>query len=499
MTNTAIYEDIAKRGGGDIYIGVVGPVRSGKSTFIKRFMDTAVIPNIEGDYDRRRATDELPQSAGGRTVMTTEPKFIPDEAVTLTFGDSARMNVKMIDCVGYLVPDALGNTENGEVRMVNTPWSDEPMPFEEAAELGTKKVIEEHSTIGMVITTDGSFGDFSRESYVNAEERVVSELAKLGKPYAIIINSAKPDSDEATALALQLEEKYNAPVALVNCLELNSADINGILEMLLLEFPVREIRIKLPGWASALDSDHRLMKSILDAVSANAADVKKMGEIGSGFTKRMSEAVMKDDETGMASVKITDIDMGVGTARLELELPDKLYYRIIGEMTGIAVESQGELLTMLKSLAEIKREYDKFSAAIDSVDESGYGIVMPDIDDLTLEEPEIVKQAGGYGVKLRASAPSVHMIRAVIETEINPIVGSEQQSEDLVKYMLHEFEEDPKRIWESNLFGKSLYELVNEGLHTKLEHMPDDARQKLAETLSRIINEGSSGLICIIL
>ena len=490
--NSNIYRDMAKRTNSEIYIGVVGPVRTGKSTFISKFMDALVIPNIKGDYDKQRARDEMAQSSAGKRVMTTEPKFIPDEAVEITVGDEAKLKVKMIDCVGYIVPDAIGYIENDAPRMVHTPWSEEPMPFMEAAELGTQKVIREHSTIGMLVTTDGTVGEIPRENYVEAEERVVKELKEIGKPFAVILNSANPSSPEATELALSLEEKYEAPVALVNCLELDAEDIRQILEMVLLEFPVREIKVSLPRWITAVGKDHWLMKSVFESVSECAKPIKKTGDISESFKK------MNENEN-VSDIKISKIDMGSGTANIEVILPQELYYKIIGEMTGLEISSEDELMRILKTLAETKREYDKFAAAIDEVNENGYGIVLPDVDDLSLEEPEIVKQAGGYGVRLRASAPSVHLIKANIETEINPIVGTEHQSEELVKYMLHEFEEDPRKIWESNLFGKSLYELVNEGLHTKLSHMPDEARKKLSETLARIINEGSGGLICIIL
>lgn len=503
MTGSEIYRDIATRTGGDIYIGVVGPVRSGKSTFIKKFMETSVIPNIQGEHDRTRARDELPQSAGGRTVMTTEPKFIPDEAVQIAVGDCGRVNVRMIDCVGYLIPDAIGNTENGTPRMVHTPWSEEPVPFEVAAETGTRRVITEHSTIGMLVTADGSFGDIPRESYIEAEERVARELSAIGKPFAVILNSAKPDAPEAEALALSLEEKYGAPVALVNCLELDGDDITEILKMVLMEFPLRELAVHMPPWTAALDADHWLRCAVGEAALEAARSVRKVGQAEAKYADALaasfSGAVKEGDADAVPAVRIDSIDFGRGSASVSLTLPDSMYYRIIGELTGIQVTGERELLAAMRSLSEAKREYDKYAEAIRELDEHGYGIVMPDVDSLKLEEPEIVKQGGGYGVRLRASAPSVHMIRATIETEINPIVGTEQQSEELVKNMLRDFEEDPKQIWESNLFGRSLYDLVNDGLHAKLAHMPDDARRKLGETLSRVINEGSGGLICIIL
>lgn len=492
MDSYNIYRDIAKRTNGDIYIGVVGPVRTGKSTFIKRFMESVVLPNIVGSYDRERAKDEMPQSAAGRTVMTTEPKFIPDDAVQISLSDNATLKVKMIDCVGYIVPDALGQMEDGQPRMVRTPWSDEPMPFKEAAEMGTRKVICEHSTIGMLVTTDGSIGDIPRDSYVEAEERVVSELRRINKPFAIILNSANPGSDAATELAYELERKYKVPVALVSCLELDSEDIRHILELVLLEFPVREMKITMPAWTAALDKGHWLKNSILTTVKECADNITKTGDI-----KNVLANITQNPN--IAELNIKNIDLGSGCAEIEMRLDPALYYKIMGELTGFEITGEDKLISLMRELAAVKREYDKVSTALAEVNSKGYGIVMPDIDELRLEEPEIVKQSGGYGVRLCASAQSIHMIKADIKTEINPIVGTEQQSEELVRYMLREFEEDPRSIWESNLFGKSLYELVNEGLHSKLAHMPEDARLKLSETLERIINEGSGGLICIIL
>lgn len=492
MSEHSIYTDIARRTGGDIYIGVVGPVRSGKSTFIKRFMESMVLPNIKEGYQRDRARDELPQSAGGKTVMTTEPKFIPDSAVTLEMGDGDRMRVKMIDCVGYIVPDALGTLEEGQPRMVRTPWQSEPMPFVEAAELGTKKVITEHSTIGMLVTTDGTVGEIPRESYVEAEERVVNELKAIGKPFAIILNSSNPSGEKSIALGASLEEKYGAPVALVNCLELDDEDIKNILQMVLCEFPITEVRAALPEWMQALEATHPVKRSICDCICKCAQGISKIGEIRKAFS------ALSDNEY-VDSLSYESIDYGCGRARLRILCSRELYFKVLCELTGFDITSEKQLVHMLREYSVKKSEFDRVAEALSDAEEKGYGIVMPDAAQLRLEEPEIVKQAGGYGVKLRASAQSIHMIRANIETEISPMVGSEQKSEDLVRYMLEEFEEDPRKIWESNMFGKSLYELMNEGLHTKLDHMPEESRTKLSETLERIINEGSGGLICIIL
>lgn len=489
----SIYKDIAKRCGGDVYIGVVGPVRTGKSTFIKRFMETLVLPHMENDYDRQRAQDELPQSASGRTVMTTEPKFIPDEAVKISpDGGISTLNVKMIDCVGYLVGDALGSSEDGHPRMVHTPWSKDPMPFEEAAELGTRKVITDHSTIGILVTCDGTICDLDREQYREAEERAVQELLALNKPFALLLNSATPESPEAEALALSLEEKYRVPVALVNCLTLDKEDIGHILEMVLQEFPIAEVGVQLPSWTDALDENHPLMKDIRSQVLNLIGGLGKIGEL------KQACAEYAPGET-VQYLTVDGVDLSCGKASVSVGLPDELYYRTVSEQSGLPISDQVSLIRTLVTLADVKKKYDRIASAMDEVEKNGYGIVVPQIRDMKLEDPKIVRHSGGYGVRLKASAPSIHMIRATIETEIDPVVGSEQQSEELLKYLLSEFEEDPNKIWETNLFGKTLYELVNEGLTTKLGNMPEDARSKLSETLGRIINEGSGGLICIIL
>ena len=458
MTNTNIYQDIATRTGGDIYIGVVGPVRCGKSTFIKRFMETSVVPNITGDYDRKRTMDELPQSAGGKTVMTTEPKFVPDEAVPVSFGDGATMRVKMIDCVGYLVPEALGTTENGEVRMVKTPWSEEPVPFEEAAETGTRKVICDHSTVGMLVTCDGSFGDIPRENYVEAEERIAHELKELGKPFAIILNSSRPGSPQAESLAMELEKKYNAPVALINCLELDAEDVGHILEMLLYEFPIQEIALQLPGWVSALPREHKLTEVIINILSDIVGDIKNLNDV-SAFTGKLEEQLSQEIEaryeSGGVTAGITSTDLGTGVATVTLQFPQSMYYNIICDLTGICVRNEKELISVMLSLSDAKRELDKYAQAIEQMETDGYGIVLPGVEGLKLEEPEIIRQSGAYGVKLKASAPSIHMIKATIETEINPIVGTEEQSEELIQRLMSDFEEEPQKVWESNIFGKS--------------------------------------------
>ncbi len=491
MTEMGIYGDIASRTGGDIYIGVVGPVRTGKSTLIKRFTEHLILPNLESDAVRQRARDEMPQSASGRTVMTTEPKFVPETAANIPLDDGVSCRIKLIDCVGYIVQGAMGLIEDGAPRMVVSPWSEDPIPFEEAAEIGTRKVIREHSTIGVVVTTDGSIGELPREAYTDAESRVVKELKEIKKPFVVVLNSVNPASARTVALANQLEEQYDVPVLPVNCLEMNEKDIKDILRGVLYEFPVRELRFSLPSWLDVLGDDEELKRMLYNNINDCVGTIKRVGEIREGVELLNSES---DAE---ATLKL--LDLGKGSAKIDLRLPDKLFYSILGEKSGFEIENERALLTLMKDLSETKRKYDKFASAIDDVMNDGYGVVMPSIDELTLEEPEIVKRAGGYGVKLKASAPSIHLMKANIETEVNPIVGTESQSEELVSFLLKEFESDPGSIWETNMFGKSLHELVSEGLNSKLAHMPDSARTKIAGTVTRIINEGSGGLICILL
>lgn len=492
MTSTSIYEDIAARTGGDIYIGVVGPVRTGKSTFIKKFMDTLVIPNIDGDYQKERANDELPQSAGGRTIMTTEPKFVPEKGVKIELDNNVSMNVRLIDCVGYIVPSSYGYIEDDAPRMVMTPWFEEPVPFNMAAEFGTKKVITEHSTIGLVITTDGSISDIPREEYAEAEERVISELKEINKPFVVLMNSMYPYSDSAKETAKEIAEKYDVAVKPVNCLELSEQDIIDILTETLYEFPIKEIKIKFPMWITALNNEHWLQKEMFSSILNCSESVSKVSDI-SVFTKKLSGC------KNVTYCTVDDVNLGTGSATVVADVGRDLFYTILKESTGVEINNEQQLMKEIIEFSNIKKEYYRFKNALDEVEATGYGIVMPQIDELSLEEPEIVKQGGRYGVRLRASAPSIHMMKANITTEVSPIVGSEKQSEDLVMYLLNEFEEEPTKIWDSNIFGKSLHELVNEGLHTKLARMPMDARMRLQETLERVINEGCSGLICIIL
>lgn len=486
MTEQTIYQDIAKRTDGDIYIGVVGPVRTGKSTFIKRVLDCLVLPNIENENDRTRTEDEAPQSASGRTITTTEPKFIPGEAVRISVGEDTHLNVKLIDCVGYMVDGALGGEEDGQARMVMTPWSENAMPFTEAAEMGTAKVIREHSTIGILVTTDGSIADLPREAYVEAEARVARELKEMGRPFAIILNSANPDREQTQALAQELEMTYGVPVALVNCMALDSDDIEAILALILKEFPMRAMTFHLPDWFSVLSKDHPLYRSTVESIKSFAQGVSKLGD--TAHTDALP--------TG---AQVTLLDAGEGTAQIHVPFAREVFYETLSELCGMEITGDADLIATMQSLAEVKRAYSKVEDALQDVNEKGYGIVMPSPSELEFEEPQLVKQAGGWGVKVTAKAQSIHMIRAGLKAELSPVVGTEEQSEEVVKYLMNEFEEDPKRVWQSNMFGKSLYDLVSDGLSAKLAHIPDESREKLAETLERILNEGANGLICILL
>jgi stage IV sporulation protein A len=487
-----LYKDISERTQGDIYLGIVGPVRTGKSTFIKRFMDLIVIPNIENEHSKERTKDELPQSSAGKTIMTTEPKFVPNEAVEIKLDDDLSFKVRMIDCVGYLVNGASGYMDEEQPRMVNTPWADEKMPFAEAAEMGTRKVINEHSTIGVVITTDGSITDINREDYIESEERVINELKSINKPFVVLLNTNKPFGNDVEQQKNEMEEKYNVPVVVVNCAQIKAEEINAIMEKVLYEFPIKELKINFPKWIETLSNEHWLKIELISVVKEMLNKITKLREIKDNVLKIETNEHIK-------KAYIDGIKLGSGTAHIEISVNDDLFYKIISETTGMQIDNEYKLISTIKLLASANKEYEKIKYALQQVNQKGYGIVTPVMGEMKLEEPIIVRHGSKYGVKIKASAPSIHLIKADIQTEISPIVGTEQQSIELLEYLKEETKEDPSKIWELNMFGKSMHDLVKEGLQNKLYHMPEDAQMKLQETLQRIINEGSGGLICIIL
>ncbi|WP_142414472.1 stage IV sporulation protein A [Hathewaya massiliensis] len=492
MENFDIYKDIAERTQGDIYVGVVGPVRTGKSTFIKRFMDLMVIPNIENPHKKERAKDELPQSASGKSIHTTEPKFVPNEAVEISFDESTKFKIRMVDCVGYIVKGALGYKEGQGDKMVTTPWYDYEIPFEEAAEIGTKKVINEHSTIGIVVTTDGSVTGINRDDYMEAEERVINELKIINKPFIVVLNSKNPQGEETLELKKSMEEKYDVPVQVIDALNMTEEHIKNIFENILKEFPVKEIKIDMPEWIEKLNPGHWLKIDFLNVVKDLCKNIFKLRDVRQSF--RSVETV-----DFLQGSRLNEINMGDGTASIELNPKSGLFYKVLSEVSECDIRGESELLNIMEDFHKAKKEYDKIKDALREVKETGYGLVAPQLSEMRLEEPEIVKQGTRYGVKLKASAPSLHLIKADIQTEVSPIMGTEKQSEELVKSILEQFENDPSEIWQSNMFGKSLEVLVKEGLQKKLYKMPEDVQVKIQKTLEKIINEGNGGLICIIL
>ncbi|WP_455577270.1 stage IV sporulation protein A [Anaerosinus sp.] len=491
MEKFDLFRDIAERTGGDIYIGVVGPVRTGKSTFIKKFMETLILPNIIDPYEQERAKDELPQSAAGKTIMTTEPKFIPNEAVEINIKENVSVRVRMVDCVGYTVEGALGYAEQDEPRMVLTPWFEEEIPFQEAAEIGTKKVITEHSTIGLVISTDGTVTDLPRQQYLAAEERVINELKELEKPFLVIINTNKPLATDTQELVLSLEEKYNVPVIPVDCAKLNSDDIYAILQEVLYEFPVKEVNVSLPKWIDELMEDYWLKRNFTGIVEGVVQDIHRLRDIDTAIDSL-------NESEFVSEVVLQDMDLGCGVATIEVMTRGDLFYQVIEELTGFTISGEHHLLRIMQDLSVAKREYDKLSDALEMVKEKGYAVVAPQVDEMVLEEPEIIRTGSKFGVRLKATAPSLHIIRTDVQAEIAPILGTEKQSEELIQYLMKEFEGEPERIWRTNLFGKSLNSLVREGIQNKLSCMPENAQNKLRDALTRIVNDGSGGLICII-
>lgn len=493
MEGFDIYKDIKERTSGDVYFGVVGPVRAGKSTFIRSFMQKLVLPRLADDPERTRVLDELPQSAGGRTVMTTQPKFVPGEAVSLTLADGIDASVRLVDCVGYMVDGAEGGTENGKPRMVRTPWSDEEIPFSEAADIGTRKVINDHATIGIVVTTDGSIStDLPRAAYVPAEERVINELKAIGKPFVILLNTTLPDSEETKKLADKMSEKYGSRVISLNALEMTEEDILGIFKAVLMEFPLRRVDFTLSRWLKALPPESTLVEGLCRIVREKAATASRMRDYE-------SLGAMFDGNDDFKPLRVTNVSLGSGVISCDVEASDDLFYKALSEECGLEIADDYALMSHIKSLADAKRKYDRLAGALAEVEATGYGVVTPTMDDMTLEEPQIVKQGSRFGVRLKAGAPSLHIMRVDIEAEISPVVGTEQQSEDLVKYLLSEFENDPKGIWESNMFGKSLHSLVNESLAGKLAAMSPEIQKKMRRALSRIVNEGKGGVLCVLL
>lgn len=492
MEKFDIYRDIAERTGGDIYIGVVGPVRTGKSTFIKRFMDLLVLPNIANTHMRQRAKDELPQSASGKTIMTTEPKFIPNEAVEITLGENTDVRVRMIDCVGYLVPEAEGHMDGEVPRMVHTPWAAEAMPFAQAAELGTRKVIADHSTIGIVVTTDGSVTELPREAYTEAEGRVVRELQEMGKPFLILLNTATPYSEGTQALRAELAEDYGVPVIAVNAAQLKAEDIRGILEQMLYQFPLRELRFFFPAWVETLEQGHWLKQALIAALREVMQKTDKLADTAQAVELLAGQDFLKKAYTD-------HILPGEGAADIMLHFDDGLFYRILSETVDLPIENDYALISTIRMLSETKQEYDKIAAALNDVKRKGYGVVTPVFEEIVLEKPEVFKQGSRYGIKLRAKGESIHLIRADVETEVSPIIGNEEQSREFIDHLIAEYEEEPEKIWDLNIFGRTLSSMVSDGMQNKIYRMPEDAQMKLQETLQKIVNEGSGGLICIIL
>lgn len=484
-----IYADIAKRTGGNIYIGVVGPVRTGKSTLIKRIMEQLVIPGIDDPYLKERARDELPQSGSGKTIMTSEPKFVPEEAVEISPDGTSQLRVRMIDTVGYMIDGAVGATEDGNPRMVTTPWYDYEIPMTEAAELGTKKVMEEHCSIGLVVTTDGTITDIPRKDYLNAERQAVADMKATGKPFLLVINSQRPGSESVLALKEQLQKEYDVPVAIADCQALTKEDISDLLLQMLYAFPMQQLQVHLPRWMDALEPEHPVKAALYQALLQRAEEIVNLSQAQPTLAQLTQLEQILD-------FSLRKIDLGSGTVVCSLTFPEKLFYEILSNRVGLPIENDGQLMALLTELSQIKKEYDKISDALCSVKATGYGIVMPTAEEMKLETPEILRKNGAFGVKLKAGAPSIHMIQVDIDTEISPMVGDEKQSQDLISYLTGE---DPDKLWQSNIFGKSVYAMIQEGLTSKLVRTPQDVRDKFRGSLTKIVNDGATGLICLIL
>lgn len=492
MQSYDVYKDILGRTGGDIYIGVVGPVRTGKSTFITRLVTQMLLPMIDDENERRRIVDELPQSGAGRTIMTTQPKFVPSEAAQLRLADNTELRLRMVDCVGYMVEGALGHEEDGLPRMVHTPWSAEEIPFEQAAEIGTRKVIEEHSTVGVVMTTDGSIQDLPRSAYIPAEERAITELKRMGKPFIVVLNTAAPDSEDAARIASQISAKYSCAVRIMNVLTFGESDMIKLLEDLLLQFPIREIDVELPGWVCQLAPTHWLMKSVAEKIEEGSSRMQLMAD-----SDAMREVFAGEDYVRRAAVD--SVELGSGVITVSVELKESLFYTVLGEECGYEIKDDSHLISVIKELVAAKKQFDRIESALGDVERSGYGVVPPQLSQLALQTPELVKQGGRFGVRLKANAPSLHIIKVDVQTEVNPIVGTERQTEDLINHVTSEIETDPEQIWNTDIFGRSLYDLVRDGLNAKLSNVSDDAQLKLREMMGRIVNEGDGGMVCILL
>ena len=487
-----IYEDIAKRTQGDIYIGVVGPVRTGKSTFIRKFMENLVLPNIENEFKRERTQDEIPQSGSGKTIMTVEPKFVPADGVEIKIKDTVSLKVRMVDCVGYIVDGALGHEEEGKQRLVSTPWSQEAMTFEKAAEIGTKKVIRDHSTLGIVVLTDGSVTGIDRKNYLSAEERVINELKSLNKPFAVVLNTLDPYSESTELLRSELEEKYDVPIVPLNVLAMDEEDIENVMETVLYDFPLNEIRINLPKWVEGLERNHWIKNNIIFTLKQSIAEIGKLRDVDS-IVKGFSELEFLED------TEVENVELGEGVISIDLTAKQDLFYNVLEEKSGFKIDGDHQLLNLVTKLSRVKNEYDKIESALYDAKTKGYGVVAPSLDELSLEEPEIIKQGKQYGIKLRANAPSLHIIKADISTEVSPIVGNQTQGEEMIKYLLDTFEENPSELWASNMFGKSLNDLVKEQLQSKLYTMPEEIRVKIQKTLQKIIHEGPMNILTILL